>query len=465
LTAWWFKGRLSVADIYQLRWNAALNVNEWTMEFIDGRPALLRQPFSAPHEDEITDLVVNVMRPLQQHLVEAGFDGAAWQAGLYNPVATSNFLRRSKRDGGVEWVWIDVESGVPALFPANPLGLLRYYLPRSFKFGRPLFDDVDVAKLRLYLATHEREMRRDLGNETWSELASTVDDFAAASANSLWKRLGRVGRGIEARLRRREITPSQAEYYSRHKARWVLREAGVAASGLARSALRRLAAWFHPRLWWTICRESVRLVLSDAHRTRFARRYVASSIERWRNRKQLTATEADMLTGELNGSGSANYLTDFGMHLATKPLVKLVTWVGVPALYALGMMNELTLAILVIGGGAIVRTLYTMIRIVSAYRFGHSRPWIALLTGTLPVLGNVAFPLQLLFDGVSGGRQLARFIVYDTASRVGRSIPIWGGADTLTEHRANRAADRLFALAHKVKAFLRPAPKRTGPLF
>ena len=33
-----------------------------------------------------------VMRPLQRRLVEAGFDGVAWQAGLGNPVAANNFM-------------------------------------------------------------------------------------------------------------------------------------------------------------------------------------------------------------------------------------------------------------------------------------------------------------------------------------------------------------------------------------
>lgn len=450
LVRWWLKGKLHITEIYDTTWNDTLKVNEWTMEYVDGRFARLRQPFAKEANDEIDDLVNDVMRPLQRHLVEAGFDGAAWQAGLHNPVATSNFLRRFRRDGSAEWVWIDVESGVPALFPANPIGLFSYYIPRAIKFGRPLFDDVDCVKLRQYLALHEPEMRPEIGDDAWHALMCDVDALEAASAQSGWKKLGRTKRGIGARLTRGEINADQAEFYKRYPLLWMMREFGGAVSTVLRALAALLSAWFDPKLWLLICRETVKLLWSDSYRTAFAKRYVTSGIDRWRDRKQLTPAERDSLVSDLGNEGSAAYLTDFGMHLATKPLVKLVTWGGVPVLYAFGLMSALTLAILVIGGGAIVRTGYTLIRVVDAYRNGYQRPWVALWVGTLPVIGNVAFPLQLLFDGVGNGRNLSQFIVYDTATRVGRSLPIWGGADTLTEHRANRAADWLFSLSKRL---------------
>ncbi len=444
LVSWWLKGKARVAAIHGTSWNEEHNVNEWTMEFIDGRPALLRQPLSEG-ADEMTDLVENVMRPLQAHLVEAGFDGAAWQAGLYNPVATSNFLRCAKEDGSEEWVWIDAESGVPALFPANPLGLFKYYIPRSFKHGHPLFDDVDVATLRNYLGAHESELRRDLGDEAWTELSQNVDALDAAATGSLWKRLSRVGRGVKARLTRREIDDRQARFYSRHPILWVMRESGFGLSMAARSITSRLKAWFHPKLWGMILVESLKLMVSDRYRTAFARSYVGRNIDGWHKRKQLDEAQSEQLHTDLNDAATAVYLTDFGMHLAVKPLVKLITWGIFPILLSVGVLDPVVVAFFVVAGGAISRSLYTCYRISVATVRNQPKPWVALVIGVMPAIGNLAFPVQVLFDGVRGGRGVSQFIIYDTVTKLGQFVPIWGGADTLTEHKANRLAHWAFS--------------------
>ena len=449
LVSWWLKDRCRVAPMYEASWNVEHDVNQVSMEFIDGRSALLRQPYSDANDDELTDLVENVMRPLQHHLVEAGFDGAAWQAGLYNPVATSNFLRSSRTDGSLEWVWIDAESGVPALFPANPWGLFKYYIPRSFKFGHPLFDDVDVEKLRNYLALHEPDLRRDLGDDAWSKLIADVDVLDKASSETLWKRLGRVKRGIQARLKRKEIDDRQATHYQRYPYLWVARETTFAVATASKSIARRLKAWFHPRLWAIVLSESVKLMFSDRYRAEFARNYVGRNIDRWHKRKQIDAVQYDALKTDLNDAASAIYLTDFGMHLAVKPLVKVITWGVFPLLYGIGLVDPVVLAFFVVGGGAISRSLYTLYRIVMNYVHTHPRPWAALAIGVLPVVGNIAFPIQLLVDGVRRGRGLSQFIIYDTVTRAGEFVPIWGGPDTLTEHKANRTVAWAFRRAHR----------------
>lgn len=68
---------------------------------------------------------------------------------------------------------------------------------------------------------------------------------------------------------------------------------------------------------------------------------------------------------------------------------------------------------------------------------------MALLVGALPVVGNFAFPLQILYSSTEGRDHLARFILYDGCARLGEHLPIWGGRDTLTEHRFNRLPDLL----------------------
>ena len=449
LVSWWLKDVCRVAPMYEASWNLEHDVNQVSMEFIDGRSALLRQPYSDANEDELTDLVENVMRPLQHHLVEAGFDGAAWQAGLYNPVASSNFLRGKRPDGSLEWVWIDAESGVPALFPANPWGLFKYYIPRSFKFGHPLFDDVDIETLRNYLALHQENLRRDIGDDAWSQLIADVDLLDKASSETLWKRLGRVKRGIQARLTRKEIDDRQAAHYTRHPYLWVAREVMSAVATTGRSVVKRLKAWFHPRLWAIVLRESVKLMFSDRYRAEFARNYVGRNIDRWHKRKQIDAVQHEALMVDLNDAASAVYLTDFGMHLAVKPLVKVITWGVFPVLYGIGLVDPVVLAFFVVGGGAISRSLYTLYRIAMNYIRVYPRPWAALAIGVFPMVGNIAFPIQLLVDGVRRGRGLSQFIIYDTVTRAGEFVPIWGGADTLTEHKANRTVAWAFRHADR----------------
>ena len=53
-----------------------------------------------------------------------------------------------------------------------------------------------------------------------------------------------------------------------------------------------------------------------------------------------------------------------------------------------------------------------------------------------------------MFDqGVCAGRgvEIAKFVIYHVATRLGELTPIFGGADTLIEHRCNRLADLLLS--------------------
>jgi len=59
----------------------------------------------------------------------------------------------------------------------------------------------------------------------------------------------------------------------------------------------------------------------------------------------------------------------------------------------------------------------------------------------VPVIGNAAFPLQLIYESTDRDNSLAKFILYDVFARVGEAMPIWGGEDTLIEHRLNHLGD------------------------
>ena len=68
---------------------------------------------------------------------------------------------------------------------------------------------------------------------------------------------------------------------------------------------------------------------------------------------------------------------------------------------------------------------------------------VSLVVGTVPVFGNLAYPLQLVASGRGEKDILAQFILYDGFAAAGQALPIWGGKDTLTEHIVNRLPDRL----------------------
>jgi hypothetical protein len=84
-----------------------------------------------------------------------------------------------------------------------------------------------------------------------------------------------------------------------------------------------------------------------------------------------------------------------------------------------------------------------MFRVVQNHLHGREKPWVALGAGFLPMVGNLAFPIQIIASGVHRQELVAQFLLYDGLSRLGQLVPVWGGPDTLTEHWLNRCADRI----------------------
>ncbi|MEE8468655.1 MAG: hypothetical protein V3T22_09380, partial [Planctomycetota bacterium] len=154
----WLGDILRVAEAWNADWNEDHLAWQLHTQFVKGTHPTLHHPMNRRGAEEVNELRHEVMAPLLAHLLEAGFDGQVWQAGLGNPVALANFMAEEDDAGRRRWVWIDLESGVPALFPANPLALLRFYLPRAIRLGHPLFDDVDIERVEAWLREHRAEL-------------------------------------------------------------------------------------------------------------------------------------------------------------------------------------------------------------------------------------------------------------------------------------------------------------------
>lgn len=434
LVSSWFKGRLYVAASHGWVWNEEHVSFELQTQLVRGLPAKLHHPLRAHGEEDLRELVREILPRLQRHLLEAGFDGMVWQAGLGNPVALNNFLHEpvTGSDTAGRWAWIDLESGVPALAPANPLALFGFYLPTSIRLGRPLFDDVDVDRLRAYIL-----------REGFTHVLHKVDELAEHQQQ--WKSRSRLGCSIGYRLARRHIDRDQAEWYQTRPLRWYAREGSNAVRKIP-SAGRAIVGWVAERLgrvqWRALGRNLVRFLLSQRYRFAVARGYAAGRIDAWCARGQMSGTNAAALQGHLDDEESAAYLTDFGVHLAIKPFVKGIEYWLLPLLFVLGVIDEVALVGLALIAGPIARSTYTGARIVQNALRGRECPWTALGVGLVPVLGNFAFPLQLLRSTRGADQEVARFIVYDGFTRMGAKVPIWGGEDTLTEHLCNRLPSR-----------------------
>ncbi len=449
LVRYWFGDQLRLPRTGGWRWNSDHLAYELECELIEGSHLPLRGPGDAGGQDPLRELVHEVMKPLQGHLEAAGFDGLVWQAGRGNPVAASNFMLErpaagatSQDAGARRWVWIDLESGVPALFALNPLATAKYYLPKSLHHRGWLFDDVDVAKLRRYLWQHRQDLESTLGAEALHEVERQVDNLESSQKH--WKSMPRHRRSISQQLARGRITARQAEHYRTRPLRWQARLAAAAAArcaarlpGLIRRQLARLAGV----RFVLLARRSWRFSTSQRYRERLARAFVANRLRHWAERGFLDSREVARLRRQLRHDETSAYLTDFVVHLLIKAPIKAAQWLLIPPALALGWLDLSTAAVLIVAGGFIGRTLYTCARMVQAVVRGRRRPWVALGFGLLPMAGNAAYPAQLLYGSTERRGDLARFILYDTLAAAGRSVPIWGGADSLIEHYCSRLGD------------------------
>jgi hypothetical protein len=442
LMPWWFGEELGIAQATGVGWDEHARVFTLRTEYVDGSAVPLLHPFR-PSDGRLPRLAGTLMPALQRLLRESGFDGLVWQAGRGNPVALNNYLVTGPAED--RFVFIDAESGVPALFPLNPVTLFSFYLPMAVKYREPMFDHVDIARLRDYLRRNDAALADRLDAEARASLMARVDRLEAHQAR--WTSMRRAERGIAYQLVKGRLTSEEAGYYRRHTGRWYIRETRRVVPRLASAVAVRL-----PRAMWSLVRRIDpgaafkafgRFVSSQAYRTQLGEHYVRGRVEHWRDRGQLRDDEAERLfTALASVKESSRYLTDFGAHLGMKAsflaleltLLGLLALLGVP-LYIVGLLFVLD--------GPVYRSIYTAYRGMYAVTRRAALPWVAFLVGLVPLLGTLAFPAQMMWSANGGDDDIARFIVYDTFSKFGARVPIWGGTDTATEHVLNRVAARL----------------------
>jgi hypothetical protein len=464
LVPFWMDGRVTVAGARAVVWCNEQKTFELRTRYVHGRAARLFHSLRDSEDYEAESLWKQTMPKLRSHLEQAGFNGLLWQAGFGNPVALNNFLFESGSGescsdisvpSGKSWVWIDLESGVPAIFPASVKVLLNYSLAHWWRLGYPLFDDVDVDRLMDYLQSNAGKLQLALGPVGYETVLSNANLLGEYQRK--WKSCGRLDSSIQYRLAQGDIDTDQAGFYTNHRIRWVFREAGSGVLSLARGlcGLLLLIRKHFPQLNLSkLFLRGWRFLVSQKYREEFVCEYLENRIEKWFDRGQLSKADSQTLRGQIGSPDSSVYVTDFGIHIAIKPVVKAIQYWVLPALFAFGFLGGKTVALLIFIGGAVGRSLYTAGRMIQSIARGYERPWVALLVGLFPIIGNLAYPAQMVYSAGGKDEKLARFMLDDAFSRIGRHFPIWGGEDTWTEHVFNRIPGSLIRYWSRIRSSL-----------
>jgi hypothetical protein len=328
--------------------------------------------------------------------------------------------------------------------------LLRFYLPRMRHHGYALFDDTDAAKLRGYLNEHRGALASRLGDARYHAMLDDCERLAQHQRG--WRDMSRLERSLAYALSRGRIDEAQAEHYRRRPELWYTRLIATGVTKGVGKVFRKLGALISKFSFDWLDRQLVlvtRFLFSQKYRARVGRVLVLHRIASWQRRGQLTPAEAAYLRAHVKSDEGTVYITDFGIHLAIKPPIKFFEWAVVPALVAGGVMSPWLGAAIIASGGMVGRTAYTLGRLIQMAMRGREKPWVALGVGVLPVVGNAAYPCQIIYTSTERDHQVAQFILYDLFTMVGRLIPIWGGKDTMTEHFFNRWPSVAFKRARR----------------
>lgn len=169
------------------------------------------------------------------------------------------------------------------------------------------------------------------------------------------------------------------------------------------------------------------LLLSARYQSWFGKKRIEASIDRWQHSGRINESTCNLLRDQLSGHEVRAYVRGFGMHVALKALAPIVAPAKVGGVAAF-ITNGNPWFLLPLLLTPVLRTTVTITNWWST-RHQHVPHGEALLAGCLPVVGGIAFPLQMF----AARPELSTFLVRDAAAKLGRRVPIYGGPDSRTE--------------------------------
>jgi hypothetical protein len=415
-------------------------------EFVKGEAAELYNPFSIKHISEYHDLKDKIFPDLQQKLMESGFIGTVWQAGYGQPCSIANFLcvKYAEDMEKERWVWIDAESGVPALASHSIFKQLGFYIPQAIKRGRVLFDDVDEEILNLYILENEKDLRKKLGEKGFSELQNDIS--LLITEFNKWREETRFTRILKY-FRNKEVI-SEDKYTNLlskkdSKLGFMLgiyfpRQLKMGLSFIGNKLLK-IVKTFNPVKW---CLFFIKSGISRKYRIEKSRNFVIKRIGEWEELGRITNKQKGSLEKELYLRESNQYLADFGVFLALKPFGYFVKLCIVPILLFYGLLSPEAVVFIFAFFSLSIRFLYAFIRALEDLIRHGSFPYIAVLVAPIPTLGTLAYPCQMVHSARKG-HTVSRFIMYEVFSAIAKKIPIWGGYNSEIEYFLNRKAYKI----------------------
>lgn len=223
---------IRVAEPLYVRWDIEAQAFVLAAEFIRGRGILPQAPdpysmrrwlarwvqrkdrYPERPGQEITELL-ETMSKLETLFRQCGLEGCGWQVCKRAMVSTANLIRTASG-----YIVVDLESGIPAV-------LVPSYVVAGLRIGAlPLFDDVNVPRLRNWLVSHANRLIHQLGRSRYDLLVEDAERLIGhteawkrselAIGRNKWRVLGRECREqFKARCldlwRRREIIDEATE--------------------------------------------------------------------------------------------------------------------------------------------------------------------------------------------------------------------------------------------------------------
>lgn len=256
----------------------------------------------------------------------------------------------------------------------------------------------------------------------------------------------RCGQALRDTAVRREIV---ADYCERKSQRWQDQGRISSARTFSRLSPRFLANWVLSKMtpagaqrWISDCdhrRNNLLRILLLCVSGRFQREFgqyaIRAAIRDWNAAGRLHPGEFEALQNESASQELDEYARCFGLHLSLKlitPLLMPLKLGGIAAFVGTGDFLYL-LPIIV---SPIYRTAITLWRMARNVRRGINYGE-ALLVGMLPVIGNLAYPVQMY----ASHRRLSTFLIRDNVARLARWMPIYGGRDSRVEIAAIKLAN------------------------